>query len=249
MAECVVCNDLTNTITDCGHFLCKECYSRIYSNECPLCKKYMSRLITVYCDALDNAEILQKLSSNIESQTERLIKISQNKQRIIIEIEQLNEERKKIEKDCEEKLKKELEKNKEWLEEDKKLNEILLHKWYEERKEYITKNIINYRLELEDQINSIKKDIEILTYTKEKLTNDIKKLDEELDFFTKRNEDIIKEFNIFVKDKSKYSSICKPSEIVKQFRLIQQAISNGEINYTGSDKKMIKFINKFSKLF
>lgn len=37
--ECVVCYKSVNSVTKCGHYLCRECHKKIENNKCPLCRQ------------------------------------------------------------------------------------------------------------------------------------------------------------------------------------------------------------------
>ena len=36
--ECCVCLEITDTKTSCGHYLCVQCFSKLYKNSCPMCR-------------------------------------------------------------------------------------------------------------------------------------------------------------------------------------------------------------------
>ena len=36
---CCVCLEETKKVTNCNHFLCCECYSKMYGKKCPICRR------------------------------------------------------------------------------------------------------------------------------------------------------------------------------------------------------------------
>jgi hypothetical protein len=40
---CCVCLEETKKVTNCQHFLCRECYSKMYGKKCPMCRQNITK--------------------------------------------------------------------------------------------------------------------------------------------------------------------------------------------------------------